>query len=166
MLIAYMSVALMLVAAVIVASGRPEPLSHMEVARQGWHQLRPLLIRLPAALLAGSFLAVLIPEGWLIRVLGDASGTAGILLASVLGAALPGGPLVAFPLALVMYTAGVGLPQMIALLTAWSVLALHRVLAFEAPMMGWGFVWRRLAASVLLAPIAGLLALWLQASSG
>ncbi|MQM40370.1 hypothetical protein KBTX_04419 [wastewater metagenome] len=45
------------------------------------------------------------------------------------------------------------------MLTAWSVLALHRVLTFELPMMGWAFVWRRWLVSVMLAPLAGGLAM-------
>lgn len=160
MLIAYASVTIMLALAVGLAQRRGD-VSHRLVALQGWHMLRPLLVRLPAALLAGSFLAALIPEGWLIMVLGDSSGVTGILIASALGALLPGGPLVAFPLALVLFRAGVGVPQMVALLTAWSVLAMHRVLAFEVPLLGWDFAWRRIAASAALAPIAGLLALLL-----
>ncbi|MCP1675960.1 uncharacterized membrane protein YraQ (UPF0718 family) [Natronocella acetinitrilica] len=161
MLIAYLSVVSMLAAVALIAH-RTSEVSHRDIALRGLSQLRPLLIRLPAALLAGSFLAALIPEGWLLLLLGDASGVAGVLLASLLGAVLPGGPLVAFPLALVLFSAGVGTPQMVALITAWSVLAFHRVLAFEIPLMGWGFAWRRLAASAILAPIAGLLVLILQ----
>ncbi len=160
MLIAYVSVGLMLVL-VALAAGRRD-VSHKAIATSGWRQLRPLLIRLPAALLAGGFLAALIPEGWVLFVLGDASGLRGVLLASLLGAFFPGGPVVAFPLALVLFSAGVGTAQMVALITAWSVLAFHRVLAFEIPMIGWDFVWRRLLASLLLAPVAGLLALWWQ----
>ncbi len=159
MLLAYVSVAV-LTALVVYLAHRREDVRHTEVIAGGWLELRPLLIRLPVALLAAAFLAALIPERWMLLLLGDASGLAGILLASLLGAALPGGPIVTFPLAMALASAGVGTPQLVALLTAWSVLAFHRVMAFEIPMIGWGFAWRRLVASLVLAPAAGVLAAW------
>ncbi len=159
MLLAYVSVAVLTVLVIYVASRR-EDVRHGEVLSGGWRELRPLLVRLPVALLAAGFLAALIPERWMLMLLGDASGIVGILLASLLGAVLPGGPIVTFPLAMALASAGVGTPQLVALLTAWSVLALHRVMAFEIPMIGWAFVWRRLAVSLVLAPLAGLLAAW------
>jgi hypothetical protein len=66
--------------------------------------------------------------------------------------------MVAFPLAVVLFEAGVGYPQMIALITAWSVLAIHRVMVFELPLMGGGFVWRRLLISLPLPILAGVMA--------
>lgn len=47
---------------------------------------------------------------------------------------------------------GAGLPQLVAFLTAWSVLALHRVLMYEAALMGWLFSVTRLTSSLILAP--------------
>lgn len=157
MLLAYLSILLLLVALASVAERRGGGLHRAALAR-GWQQLRPLLVRLPPALLAASFLAALVPPAWFARTLGDASGLPGVLIASALGGLLPGGPMVSFPLALVLFRAGVGAPQMVALLTAWSVLALHRVFAFELPTLGWGFVWRRWLVSLLLPPLAGALA--------
>lgn len=156
MILGYLTIGLLLIATMLLATRRGVP--HAETVQLGWHQLRPLLIRLPAALMAASFLAALVPESWFASVLGQSSGVTGILLAAVLGGMLPGGPITSFPIALVLFRAGVGTPQMVALLTGWSVLAVHRILAFELPMMGWDFVWRRLVASLVLAPVAGLLA--------
>lgn len=158
MLLAYLSVLAVLVALVALAERRPD-VEHGPAIARAWGQLRPLLLRLPVALLAASFLAELIPRQWFADLLGDASGLPGVLGASLLGGLLPGGPMVSFPLALVLFRAGVGTPQMVALLTAWSVLALHRVLAFELPTLGWNFVWRRWLVSLLLAPLAGVLAM-------
>jgi hypothetical protein len=47
---------------------------------------------------------------------------------------------------------------MVALMTAWSVLALHRVLSFELPLMGARFVMLRWIVSLPLPLIAGALA--------
>ncbi|RFA27346.1 hypothetical protein CAI21_14770 [Alkalilimnicola ehrlichii] len=117
----------------------------------------PILPKLPPAILAGMFLGALLPEEYVGAVLGESSGLLGIVVATIIGAALPGGPMISFPLAVALFSAGAGMPQMVTLITAWSVLALHRVLVFELPLMGGAFVKQRLLASVLLAPLAGLL---------
>ncbi len=129
--------------------------SHRLAASAGWRQLRPLLLRVPLALFAASFLAVLIPEEAVASLFGTASGWTGILSASALGGFLPGGPVVAFPLVVVLLDAGAGVPQLIALITAWSVLAFHRVAAFELPMLGARATAARLLASAPLPVVAG-----------
>lgn len=121
-------------------------------------QAKALAIRLPLALLAASFLSQVVPTAAIAQVLGSDSGLVGILLASLLGGILPGGPMASFPLALFIWDAGAGTGQMVALLAGWSVFAMHRVLAYEAPVMGWRFVALRLASSFLLPPAAGILA--------
>ena len=133
------------------------PASHRVAVRTAGDYLKPMLLRLPLAMLAAGFIGRLLPEDLVARTLGGASGPAGILLASVLGGILPGGPFVAFPLVATLYQVGAGKPQMVALLTAWSVYAMHRVLAFEWPMLGLRFVLFRLAVSCSLPPVAGLL---------
>ena len=107
-----------------------------------------ILVALPMA----GFLAELIPGELVGEWLGDASGWKGILLASAVGMLVPAGGMIAFPLALALFKLGVGLPQLIAFLTAWSVFAIHRVIAFEIPFLGTGFAMLRLASSVILAP--------------
>lgn len=47
---------------------------------------------------------------------------------------------------------------MVALIAGWSVFALHRMLAYEAPIMGWRFVGLRLASCAVLPVLAGLIA--------
>ena len=47
---------------------------------------------------------------------------------------------------------------LISFLTAWSVFAFHRVLAYELPLMGMKFVRIRLLASLILPPLAGVMA--------
>jgi uncharacterized membrane protein YraQ (UPF0718 family) len=92
------------------------------------------------------------------RWLGAESGFTGIVIASVCGIFVPAGGVIAFPLALAMLKVGVGVPQLIAFLTSWEVFAVHRVLAFELPMMGANFVAIRITASFLMPPLAGLAA--------
>ncbi len=161
MVFAYLSI-LGLTVVLAAAAHRDVTIRHRTVMQQAWKQLAPLLMRLPVALIAASFIGELIPQALFGRWLGDASGIVGILIASVLGGILPGGPIVTFPLILVVEKAGVGTPQLIALLTGWSCFALHRVLSYELPTLGWPFVWRRWVVSLILAPLAGLLTLWLH----
>lgn len=136
---------------------------HGIAVRHAWTQLKSIVIRVPLTLLAATYALALIPQDRIASLLGDSSGLTGILLANLFGAALPGGPMVTFPVIVVLREHGVGDAQTVALLTAWSVLALHRVLAFELPMLGGRFVGIRLAASALLPFVAGLLAgvVWL-----
>ncbi|MCC5979159.1 MAG: hypothetical protein JJU21_13940 [Salinarimonas sp.] len=123
-----------------------------------WGQASSLAIRLPMALLAASFLTQILPTDMVADVLGPETGLWGIVLASVVGGLLPGGPMLSFPLALVIWQSGAGEAQTVALLAGWSVFAMHRMLAFEAPMMGWRFVALRLLSSCALPVLAGLLA--------
>jgi uncharacterized membrane protein YraQ (UPF0718 family) len=154
MLSAYITLIVILVFLVLVAQRKPE-VSHKEILSQAVDNTLPLLIRIPAAILAGSFLAELIPKDYIVALLGDASGVTGIILASLLGGALPGGPMIAFPLLLAMFKAGMGTPQLIALLTGWLLLAFHRIFAYELPMLGTEFVRLRLIVCLPLPLIAG-----------
>ena len=94
----------------------------------------------------------------LVSRFGRACRAAGIVLAALIGGVMPGGPMTSFPIALIVFQGGAGAPQIVALLAGWSVFAMHRVLAYEAPMMGWGFVALRMSSCALLPVLAGLLA--------
>lgn len=118
-------------------------------------QGRVLLLRMPLAILLGAFLVEIVPQEMMQRAMGEDSGVAGILFASLAGALLPGGPFVSFPIAVAFYKAGAGAPQLMALLTGWSIWAFHRTLNFEFPMMGTRFIILRMSSSFLLPPFAG-----------
>ncbi|MGR3320752.1 MAG: hypothetical protein ACU0DK_02340 [Pseudooceanicola sp.] len=119
---------------------------------------KTLVLRLPLALLAASFLLQIVPVEAMTRLIGPASGLGGIVAASLLGGLLPGGPMTSFPIAIVFIESGAGIPQMVALIAGWSVFAVHRILSFEAPIMGWRFIALRLATSLVLPLLAALLA--------
>jgi len=85
----------------------------------------------------------------------------GILLAALVGAFTPAGPIVSFPIVVVLLAAGAGFPQVVSFLTAWSVFAFHRVIIYEIPLMGWRFVGIRLASSLVLPPLCASL-VWLM----
>lgn len=119
-------------------------------------QGRTLLARMPLAILIGAFLVELIPQEVINNAIGRDSGVKGILIASLAGGLLPGGPYLSFPIAVAIYKAGVGTPQMIALMTGWALYAFHRTISFELPMMGSRFILLRLVPSLIFPPLAGM----------
>ena len=135
-----------------------------EAGRRALAFARALAIRLPFALLTASFLTQILPRQIVGAAIGPESGVIGILAASVVGSLLPGGPIIAFPLAVSFYEAGAGLPQLVALITSWSTLGVIRIVVFEWPMLGPRFVALRVGVTLLLPPLAGALAaamLWM-----
>ncbi len=156
------SVLYLILMALLVWAQRQVIPPHREALSVAWNQLRALMIRLPLALVAAGFIAQLLPQEKVVEWLGADSGMGGIVIAGLLGSILPGGPMVSFPLAVALFEAGAGDPQMVALLTGWSVLAIHRILAFELSMIGASFVVRRLVVSLPLPIIAGLIAQWIN----
>jgi hypothetical protein len=71
-----------------------------EALHTAWTQGLPIFVAIPFALLAASWGASLIPPEVVGALIGANAGATGILVASVLGGLLPGGPMVAFPVAL------------------------------------------------------------------
>jgi uncharacterized membrane protein YraQ (UPF0718 family) len=134
----------------------------VEQVRSGLGGGASLLVRY-SALLVVSFLAaglaeVLVPQEWVNRTLGEDSGLRGILLATGMGALTPAGPFVSMPVAAVMLRAGAGIGAVVAFITGWSLLAVHRTLAWELPILGPRMTAIRYGVSIVLPVIAGLLA--------
>lgn len=102
-------------------------------------------------------LTSIFPKDALSKLIGDESGMKGLLIATVAGAFTPGGPFVQFPLVVAFLKAGAGLASVVTYLTAWSLLGLNRMLVFEIPLLGWRLTLARLAASICLPPLAGML---------
>jgi uncharacterized membrane protein YraQ (UPF0718 family) len=136
---------------------KPERL-HLAAAGIAVNQFIRILPRLALALLTAGFLGQLLPGELIGSLIGAESGAKGILIASVAGGFTPGGPIISFPIVVVLREAGAGVPQLVAFLTAWSVFAIHRVLIYESTIMGWRFSGMRLFASLTLPPIAGFAA--------
>lgn len=110
------------------------------------------------AVVIGGIVRALLPAQVVGRWLGAESGWKGIFLATLVGATMPGGPMVAFPLAIAFYRAGADAGAMIAFLTSWSVLGIQRIIVWEVPLLGPEIAGLRYLASIPLPVIAGLLA--------
>jgi uncharacterized membrane protein YraQ (UPF0718 family) len=98
--------------------------------------------------------------------LGKGSGAKGILIGSVAGMIVPpGGPIVVYAIAAGLIKSGASFATMVAFVTAYNLLALHRF-PFELTMMGWKFLALRSVSVIVLAPLAGFLAAGLVALYG
>jgi uncharacterized membrane protein YraQ (UPF0718 family) len=129
-------------------------------ARNGFAMLGFILPRLiPALILAGLF-QVLIPQEVVSRHFGREGGLRAIVIASGAGMLTPGGPMVSVPFMVALANSGAALPALVAYMTSWSLFGLQRIIAWEAPLMGWKFVWVRVLPSLAFPVVAG----WLVAT--
>lgn len=114
----------------------------------------PILI---VAFIIVGMIQVLIPPEFIIKWLGKESGLKGVFLGSIAGALIPGGPFVCFPIAASIYKSGAGTGTMVAFVTAWSLWSLTR-LPYEITFIGLRFALIRVASTLLLPPLAGIIA--------
>ena len=114
-----------------------------------------VLPRLVPALILAGLMQVLVPQEIVARYVGRAAGFRALIIASVAGVLTPGGPMVSVPLLVAAANSGAGMPSLVAYMTAWSLFGLQRIIAWEAPLMGWHFVSVRVLASLALPVLAG-----------
>lgn len=126
-------------------------------ARNGLAMLWFVLPRLVPALLLAGLLQVLVPQEVVTRYFGRASGLRAILLASLAGVLTPGGPMVSVPLMVALANSGMALPPLVAYMTSWSLFGMQRIIAWEAPLLGWHFVAVRVIPSLAFPVLAGWL---------
>ena len=128
--------------------------------RNGLSMLAFILPRLlPALILAGLF-QVLVPQEIVSRHFGREAGLKGLLIATGAGVITPGGPMVSVPFMVALANSGAALPVLVAYMTSWSLFGVQRIIAWEAPLMGWHFVWVRVIPSLAFPVVAG----WLVAT--
>jgi uncharacterized membrane protein YraQ (UPF0718 family) len=132
----------------------------------GGRMLARFALVILVSFLAAGIAEVLLPQSWMRSSLGESSGLRGILLATGLGALTPAGPFVAIPIAAVMVRSGAGVGPVVAFLSAWSLLALHRLVAWEIPILGWRLAALRYGVSIAVPVLAGLAARALRGLAG
>lgn len=130
----------------------------VEALRFARKQAVVVLPRIPMALIAAGFLAELMPEEQISGWIGAESGVLGVVIAAGLGALVPSGPIISFPVAIALMHLGAGVPQLVTFITAWSLFGVQRTLMWEAPLMGWSFVSRRMVVSLPNPFVAALFA--------
>ncbi|MFC1915965.1 permease [Chloroflexota bacterium] len=117
-------------------------------------QIIPLLI---LAFIVAGMIQILIPKEIISKWVGEESGFRGLLIGSAIGGLMPGGPYVSMPIAAGLLRTGASLGTMVALITAWSLIAFSR-LPIEIGLLGWKFTMIRLACVFFFPPVAGLIA--------
>lgn len=131
------------------------------VRREARHLFLMMLPRTIVGLIGAGFMAELLPQDDVRALFGPGSGLAGVLLASGIGALVPGGPVVAFAVGAAALKAGAGLGALLAFITGWSIFSMTRILTNEAVIMGWPFLGRRLLVSWPAPLVIGVLGLGL-----
>lgn len=117
-------------------------------------QILPLLI---FAFIVGGMIQILIPQEIISRWVGAESGFRGLLIGSAIGGIMPGGPYVSMPIIAGLLRTGASIGTMVALITAWSLIAMAR-LPMEIGILGWKFALIRMACVFFFPPIAGFIA--------
>jgi uncharacterized membrane protein YraQ (UPF0718 family) len=117
-----------------------------------------MLPKMAAGCLIAAFVTRLLPREVVARVVGGESGFLGILIATVMGAVLPGGPLTIYPVAGAFLVLGADVGTAVAFITAWNLLGYNRALIWELPFFGPEFVGWRILIALPLPFIGGLLA--------
>ena len=117
-------------------------------------QILPLLI---FAFIIAGMVQVLVPNELLSRWIGQESGLRGIIIGTVAGGIMPGGPYVSLPIAGGLLKSGASIGTMVAFLTGWSLWAISRI-PVEIGILGWKFTLIRLVSTIIFPPMAGLIA--------
>ncbi len=147
-----------IVLALTVVVMRCQPAAMPAVLREALSEAATVVPRMAFAIVLAGFLANLLPSDGIAAHLGPESGWLGLVLAAVAGAVTPGGPMMAFPIAVAFERFGVGFAHLVAYIAGWSVLGLMRVLVFELPILGGRLTALRWLSSLALPLLAGLAA--------
>ena len=122
-----------------------------------WSLLQDVWLPLLLGFLLAGFFDVLVPREFLVKWMGEQSGTKGILIGWLIGLAMPGGPYVVFPIAASLFNQGVGVGPLVTFITAKSLLSPTRLFSWEVPFLGWPFAAARAIPSLLLPPLIGII---------
>ena len=117
-------------------------------------QILPLVI---FAFIVAGMIQTLVPHEFLSKWIGKESGIRGILIGTVAGSLVTGGPYVSLPIAAGLLRSGASVGTTVAFLTGWSLWAFAR-LPIEVSVMGWKFALIRIVSTFFFPPIAGLIA--------
>ena len=125
--------------------------------KNGASMLWFIIPRLVPALIIAGLLQVVVPQEVVQRYFGRESGLRALLVASAAGVLTPGGPMVTVPFMVALAHSGAAMPPLVAYMTSWSLFGMQRIIAWEAPLMGWRFVLVRVVPSLAFPVLAGWL---------
>lgn len=103
------------------------PATARESAREGLGRFGRLFTLILAALLLAGAIGTVLPADAVGRVLGEAGGTGGAVLAGVLGGFIPGGPYAVYPIVDSVGRQGATLAAVIAMLVGYGAIGVGRI---------------------------------------
>jgi len=156
MISAYIVLTIMAVGLFIAAKRKGDG-SHKNGISSGFRTLKSMLPLLIVAFILAGILPKAIPPTVIQKWLGMEAGWKGIVIGSLAGALIPGGPYVAFPIIGSIYEAGAALGTAVAFVTSWALCGIT-IVAFEIPFVGPKFTLMRYSLVLFLPFLAGLLA--------
>ncbi len=148
---------LAVVSAVLVATLK-SPAALGAVATSALTLLLAIAPMIALGLFLGGLVKAMADPNKIAPILGAQSGLRGLVLASGLGAITPGGPFAAFPIVYGIFAAGADAGAVVAFLTGWALIAVHRIVVWEMPLIGPDFVAIRVLVALPLPVLAGWLA--------
>lgn len=150
----------LLTAVVLILAGIAFSSSGLGAVRRGFMRGLEILFRelplLAAAFLTAGLLQVLIKKEFINKWLGKESGIRGILIASLGGGLIPGGPYAYYPIAGTLLKQGAGLGVLISFVTAKNLWSISR-LPLEIAILGAAITSKRYLVTFLIPPLLGLL---------
>ncbi|MCG9478950.1 MAG: permease [Actinomycetia bacterium] len=149
-----MAMAVVLIAAAIVLFIFPQ--KAVPVLTVSKNYLLELILVLPAVMIIIGLFSVWIPDRMVVKYMGYASGTKGIVLSLALGM-LPTGPLyIAFPMAAALLNKGAKRSNIIIFISAWACIKLPQEL-IEIQFLGLKFTLLRLGLTIVFVIIMGII---------
>ena len=127
-----------------------------EGAFEGGRDFLVLIPRVMIGVVGSGYIAAIMPQDLIAAWIGPNSGVIGILIATIVGAATPGGAVVGFAIGAAALKSGAGAPQVIAYSTAWALYAMQRVVLWEMPVLPARFVMLRALVSLPVPFLAAL----------
>ncbi|MEM6713098.1 MAG: permease [Pseudomonadota bacterium] len=137
--------------------------------RDGWERFRAVLLddfvlwltilpKVGAGVLVAAFLGLLLPKEVVARWIGERSGLKGLVVATIAGAVIPGGPMTIFPIATALYLSGADRGSTVAFITSWLTIGINRAIVWELSFFGAEFVILRSLISLPIPILCGLAA--------
>lgn len=135
---------------------RRDPALVTEGVREALDQFLFVLPRLIVGLMGAGFIAALVPPELVETYLGEGVGVSAYLLAYVIGALIPGGPVVGFALGVAALKAGASVPVVMVFVTAWGLVNVPRIFIWEMAMVPRRIIILRMIVSAPVPILTGL----------
>lgn len=116
-----------------------------------------LLPKIAGGVLIAVLLQYVLPKKRMSRLVGPESGWRGLALAALVGAVVPGGPSITFPLVIGLMAAGADVGAAVAMVSGWLLLNVSRTLIWELSFLPADVVALRIMLSLALPVLLGAL---------